>query len=111
MKTIFAAALLAGCVSNVYAQSEEPKGPLVQLIEDLDAAIPRGHLSNTQRNQLDVDKATLEGARQARLKGESVNRMKIATALQDLKNIVDSGTFEEPDQQTIDADLQAVRKA
>ena len=76
MKTIFAVVLLAGA-SGVYAQTAEPKGPLVH-IDDVNAAIPRAHLSDAQRSQLDADKATLEATRQARLQGQSVNRIKAA---------------------------------
>ena len=111
MKTIFAVVLLAACASSVYAQTEEPKGPVVQLIDDVNAAIPRAHLSDSQRSQLNADEATLEAAHQARLQGQSVNRMKAAGALKDLQNIVDSGAFDSADQQKIDADVQAVRNA
>jgi len=107
MKTTFAAVLLAACASGVYAQTEEPKAPLVQLIDDVNAAIPRAHLSDTQRSQLNADEATLEAARQARLQGQSVNRMKVGGALKDIKNVVDSGVFDSADQQKIDADVQA----
>ena len=107
MKITFIAVILAACVSSVYAQSEEPKAPLVQLIDDVNAAIPRAHLSDAQRNQLDADEATLEAAHQARLQGQSVNRMKVGGALKDIKNVVDSA-FDSADQQKIDADVQAV---
>lgn len=111
MKTTFAVVLLAACASSVYAQTEEPKGPLVQLIDDVNAAIPRAHLTDAQKSQLDADEATLETARQARLQGQSMNRMKVGGALKDIKNVVDSGAFDSADQQKIDADVQAVRGA
>ena len=111
MKTTFAVVLLAGCASSVYAQTEEPKGPLVQLIDDVNAAIPRAHLSDTQKSQLNADAATLEAVHQARLQGQSVNRIKAAGALRDLQSIVDSGAFDSADQQKIDADVKAVRGA
>ena len=111
MKPIFAVVLLAACASSVYAQTAEPKGPLVQLIDDVEAAIPRAHLSDAQRSQLHVDEATLEAARQARLQGQSVNRVKVGGALKDIKNVIDSGAFDSADQQKIDADVQALRGA
>ena len=111
MKAIFAAVLLTAYASGAYAQTEGPKGPLVQLIDDVNAAIPRAHLSDTQKSQLDADKATLEATRQARLQGQSVNRMRAGGALKDLQKIVDSGAFDPIDQQKIDADVQAVRNA
>ena len=111
MKTIFVVVLLAACASSIYAQTEEPKGPLVQLIDDVNAAIPRAHLSDTQRSQLSADEATLAAARQAQLQGQSVNRMKVVVALKNLQDIVDSGAFDSADQQKIDADVQAVRSA
>jgi len=109
MKSIFAAILLAACASNVYAQTAEPKGPLVQLSDDVNAAIPRARLSDTQRSQLHADQATLEAARQARLQGQSVDRMRVGGALRDLQKIVNSGAFDAADQQKIDTDVQAVR--
>ena len=108
MKTTLAVALLAACASSVYARTGEPKAPLVQLIDDVNAAIPRAHLSDTQRSQLNADETTLEAARQARLQGQSVNRLKVGGALKDIKNVVDSGAFDSADQQKIDADVQAV---
>jgi hypothetical protein len=111
MKTIFAGVLLAACASTVYAQTGGPRGPLVQLIDDVHAAIPRAHLGEIQRGQLHSAEATLEAVREARLQGQGVNRMKAAGALKDLQNIVDSGAFDSADQQKIDADVEAVRSA
>jgi hypothetical protein len=111
MKTIFAVALLTVCVSGAYAQDETPKKPIVQLVEDLEAGATRANLSDSQKSQLESDKAILGAAREAREQGQSVDRQKVGGALRDISQIVHSGAFSPEDQKKIDADAEALRAA
>ncbi len=109
MKTILTAAVLAVSLSTAFAQQQAPKGPLVQLADDLDAGRTHAQLTDSQMSQLDSDEAILKEARQARLAGQTIDRQKVGEALKDIHAIVSSSSFAQEDQQKIEADLQTLR--
>jgi hypothetical protein len=109
MKTIVTAALVAVSLSTAFAQEQAPKGPLVQLIDDLDAGRTHAQLTDSQKSQLDSDEAVLKDAREARLDGRTVDRRMVGGALKDIHTIVTGGSFAQEDQQKIDGDIQTLR--
>ena len=109
MKTIVTAALLALSLSTAFAQDRAQKGPLVQLIDDLDAGRTHAQLSDSQKSQLDSDEAILRDARQARLDGQTVDRQRVGGALKDIHTVVGGGSFAQEYQQKIEADIQTLR--
>lgn len=67
--------------------------------------MPCAKLSDDQKSKLQSDIEGINEAFQARQQGQSVDRNKITTSLNDIHQIVDSGAFTQDDQQRLDKEL------
>ncbi len=104
-----AAIITAGALSGEPQTISAPR-PLVQLVNDLDAAIPRAQLSDTQKIQIQSDRGVIEAARQAKEEGRPVDRRQVGSAVKNLHETVESGAFSAEDAHTLNADIQVLRK-
>jgi hypothetical protein len=85
------------------------QSPTAKLMNDLQQAAPRAKLSDDQNDKLQSDIAALKDAQQAKRQGQSVDQDKIQAALNDLRQIVDSGAFQDADQKLLDQDFTAIQ--
>ena len=104
------AAIIAGGALLSQPQTTAPPRPIVRLVDDLDVAMTRAHLSETQKTQLQSDRGVLETAREAKEQGQPVNRRQVGSAVKSLHEIVESGAFTAEDRQTLNADIEVLRK-
>jgi hypothetical protein len=85
------------------------QSPMAKLTNDLQQAAPRAKLSDDQNDKLQSDIAALKDTQQAKRQGQSVDQDKIQAALNDLRQIVDSGAFPDADQKQLDQDFTAIQ--
>jgi hypothetical protein len=85
------------------------QSPMAKLMNDLQQAAPRAKLSDDQNDKLQSDIAALKDAQQAKRQGQSVDQDKVQAALNDLRQIVDSGAFQDADQKLLDQDFTAIQ--
>jgi hypothetical protein len=85
------------------------QSPMARLMNDLQQATPRATLSADQNDKLQADISTLKDAQQARRQGQSVDQDKVQSAFNDIHQIVDSGAFQQADQQQLDQDFTTIQ--
>jgi hypothetical protein len=82
---------------------------MAKLMNDLQQAAPRAKLNDDQNDKLQSDIAALKDAQQAKRQGQSVDQDKVQAALNDLRQIADSGAFQDADQKLLDQDFTAIQ--
>jgi hypothetical protein len=85
------------------------QSPMARLMNDLQQATPRATLSADQNDKLQADISTLKDAQQARRQGQSVDQDKVQSAFNDIHQIVDSGAFQQADQQQLDQGFTTIQ--
>jgi hypothetical protein len=105
---MFAAALTAG------PQDQQQAAPPNQtagarLRQDLAKAVRNATLSDDQKKTLQDAGSRLREAREARQNGEKVDRGSVKKALDEIRQVTESGAFTPEDEAAVKADLDALR--
>lgn len=82
-----------------------------KLREHLTTAIANATLNESQSATLREAGETLRKASEARRSGQGVDRAKVKDALDNVKQLLESGAFRSEDAALVKADLEAIRKA
>jgi hypothetical protein len=78
-----------------------------QLVQDVQAAMPRATLSDDQKSKLQSDIDVIDAAFQTRQQGQPVDRDKISAMVDDMRKIVDGGAFKEDDENKLDKEFNS----
>jgi superfamily II DNA helicase RecQ len=91
------------------AQRGGGKSPIRSLLNDLQQAIPRATLTAEQNTKIQTDISSMTQAMRAKRQGQSVDQDQLKATIDDLHQVVDSGTFQDGDQKQLDQDFAALQ--
>jgi pantothenate synthetase len=105
---LFAVALVAG-PQGQEQPAQPPSGPAAKVRQDLATAVRNATLSDDQKRALEDAGSRLRAAREARQSGDKVDRKSLKKALDEIRQVSESGAFKPEDQAAVKADLDALQ--